>query len=225
MFMGLKWRYDTTNGIWVPDFAYGETLAGICKIDGDEVNDAALLANGWTSVNHTNGGTISYDGTRVTFTATVANNQTAEVLGDHGGGVNDDYFLYGRFRAVSYVGPGSNPSCFLAIQDGAHTRTFGLRYTTTNTEACFFKISGSRQGYADSTVEFTTEKFLLIRWSGLGAKHSHCWVEGHVALPSPSATYVGTDHSASAAQRFLIGDSTGNAGGALTARNVVCARY
>jgi len=225
MFMGMKWRYSTTDGLWLPAWVYGETLLDVGQIVGDESNDAALVANGW-GVTKSGSGATYYDGTRVKLDGGSINANFASANFVHGGNQASHYIAYGRVTAHSYTSGGAQAACVLTNQDGTEDRAFMFRYDPAHTYNAFGGFGGI-YGQVNDLASFATERFFLVYWhphAGSGIAQS-AWVEGAACIPSPTSFYAGTAMPASASQRWYIGDWTGNAGGSLSVRNLVVARY
>lgn len=71
---GAAYRWSTAlrggSGDWVRQECYetGSVFSSYCWFDGDEANDAALLAKGWTAALRSGSGEISYDGDSIKVT-------------------------------------------------------------------------------------------------------------------------------------------------------------
>ena len=71
---GAAYRWSTAlrggSGDWVRQECYetGSVLSSYCWFDGDEANDAALLAKGWTATGVAGSGVIGYDGDKIKIT-------------------------------------------------------------------------------------------------------------------------------------------------------------
>jgi len=224
MFMGLKWRYDGTASIWVPAWVYGETILDKLLVDGDEANDAALVAKGWT-VNKAAGGTVTYDGVRVRFKGDSADADISNVAFTHTGDQDDKYFFYGRVRADNWRGTPYWAGCIAGLDDGTHSRQFSFLYTSATDYAGFIG-NMAKKGEADVSIDFTTERFVLIFWrKTTGEKASYAWVQGGAWLPAPNYAYTGTTFTGTASKRLGIGVLSSGAGSDVHVRDVVFARY
>jgi len=223
MFMGLKWIYDGTNSIWVPDWAYGETLSEVTKVDGDEANDAALVAQGWTVTK--SGGTTSFDGTRVRLYSAGATGHTCYLQRSTAGGAGNTYFAYGRIRVDSFIGSNFYAGCILSIKEGTRYRAFEFRYTTANQYSAFCNAGASTLGTVDDDVDASNEQFYLIRFQD--SDRSMAWIDGSGKLSAPCTFHGAGGFSSSGAGDLIIqfGGFAGNASSDIYIRDFVIARY
>lgn len=223
MFMGMKWRYHTSSGVWLPVFAYEGSPSNVITIDGDEANDAALTAKGWT-VSKSGGGATSYDGTRVRFNSVNASADTAFAYFIHTGAVTDGYFAYGRARIDGYVGANYALGGGVSIRTGTNKVTALLRAGVALDYPVFWYNNGSTDlanGSYDASVSFATERFFLIHHvPATGEDYNILYVDD---LSAVCVTAGNTNSTVE--KRFIAGGTSGAAGSDFYLRNFVIARY
>lgn len=222
-FVGVKFRYDAANIMWVPWWAYDRTLSDTNTIDGDEANDAALTAKGWT-LKKTGSGSTAYDGTRVRFLSMISNADLCFASTPYTGDATSEFFAYGRIIGNNFSGTTNRPGCGLVLRNGSHQQVFGFRCNTANQYAYWFDEGGSKNGSYDPAIDFASEKFALFSWRVTqGTVTMSAWVEG--ASSQPAFVYSGTNFVTTSSKVFDIGDLTGLAQGDVYVRNLVVARY
>lgn len=225
-FINVPWAWDATAGIWVPQWAHGNTILESMTIDGDEANDAALTTKGWT-VTKVGAGTVAYDGTRVKFQSSGSNSDKASVEYIHSGTQTNRYFCYGRVYIENVIGANDSGNGVVYFANGSRWQFFNFRRGPSYDYPAW--IYGGIQGDCDSAISFNgsdNERFFLLTFHDPGNDNliiSTAWIEGSLAS-APACLYGGSSNS-SALKLWFVGDTSNLSSSDLYVRDLVIARY
>lgn len=215
------YQCSTTVGEWVRPFVYAGTIVVDAVIDGDVT--PANEAGAWddSNVGGSSPGTITSNGTIVTWDG-FGNNDDFCWSSFTPGAASADYFMLGSFQSLNIAG--ANGSARLV---GINTANGGkLVYVTIEdsgtTRVGFLDAAGATTGcvlvnHDAGAAEIYLEVYVWNNQGGL------IFVDNE-AFPSAAAQWSQFPASG-AAEEFLIGDATSGAQGEMTGRNIIVGRF
>lgn len=217
------------GGDWVRQEAYSSSYAHEVYLDGSEANDAAVLANGWTTISTSGNGNIDYDGTHVVLSGTSASSAFDQALINNaasGSLATSSYaWVCGQFK-MPYFNSSWEARLF-SMRDGSFRITF--RHTNTNTRIARTNTSNvvqdtqylpnSEGEFSSSTVEKHVAVYLTPYISSDEPGMVALWID-HSLVPYHVGRRNLVSNSGSKFFMFLAQDTTGtNRGCVLAIRN------
>ena len=222
---GSLYRWSSTLGEWVRawvwDLAASFTLDN--KIDGDVVPGAEDTI--WNETK--TGGTITTDGTRVSFDSTGANANTAEAMYDHGA-TAAHHFMFGHVSVTSITG--SNNFLRWECRTGDYDVEVDIAGIMTSANVSLLdNLAGTpgEIGNRFASVTLATEKWLEVY---IHRTTTPSGADGTIYVyidnsDSPVLTGEVNDFDASAATQYRIGDNNSAASALTKVREVKVGRW
>lgn len=209
------YRYSSTAEEWVPPVVYAGTVTLHAKVTGDVKPDAETPA--WVDTAN-NGGTITTDGTRVTWQADTSDDRQAFSYYDHG--VSSGKYYTCGYVSVASVG-GTNPlGVTCRISNGSYVVIIATSTTLTN--GWRFCTSLALPATFITTIAGSAKSAASERWVEVLVDGTTAWLYVDHELVQYAAVSLFT---ASVATTFVLGETVANSRGNMLGRSMKFLTY